>query len=260
MKRVFGFVFVLAGASCAVAAGSPSASKTKPAASASESHATPAARNSAPVKLAPADEYFGPLKMSILGIRNEIRDLGLRYYYNHDIAKNIVGAAEMTEKSLVDWQHRYPSDSMLARHIYLLEHLYASIDDPTAAAKADYTAKWLLKGYPKTWYAKNLRMTLARDEANRKAMASATPEPSQDHETTPDGAPTVTAAPVLNLLPSPSAGSGLSVPTSVPSAAPTPAGSPTPAVSPTAAGSPTATGGGSAPPSPSPTSTARQGG
>ena len=29
-------------------------------------------------RVAPADEYFGRLKMSILGIRNTIRDMGLK--------------------------------------------------------------------------------------------------------------------------------------------------------------------------------------
>src|SRR5271165_7292932 len=71
--------------------------------------------------LAPADEYFGPLKMSILGIRNYIRDLGLRYLADPTKANSIFGMTVQTELSLKDWGRRYPSDSGVARQIYFLE-------------------------------------------------------------------------------------------------------------------------------------------
>jgi hypothetical protein len=117
------------------------------------------------LRLAPADEYFGPLKMSELGIRNEIHDLTVRYDpradADHSLALRTIGMAQRTEASLADWEHKYPRDTQLARSIYLLQRLYAKIDGDDARANAARCTRWLTSRYSRTWYARNVGIAIA---------------------------------------------------------------------------------------------------
>jgi hypothetical protein len=141
-------------------------------------------------RFAPADEYFGQFKLSILGIRNQIHDIGLAYDYNHDIANAAFGKAVMTEESLRDWERKYPFDPDLARHVYLLSHLYQKFDLQEARVKARQTEAWLLSKYPHTWYAKDERTRIAYRNAHPQELASK-----------PAGAPTPFARPAqLNAI------------------------------------------------------------
>jgi hypothetical protein len=166
VRRVLGFLFVIAGASCATALGSPATPDNthavKPPAKSDAAQHAAAPR----VKLAPADEYFGPLKMSVLGMRNVIHDLTIRYEptwdADHHLANSIMSTALMTEASLHDWEHKYPADDQLARTLYLLQHLYAKIETNDAQTKAKDCAKWLVLHYSRSWYAKNMRVILNR--------------------------------------------------------------------------------------------------
>jgi uncharacterized membrane protein YgcG len=149
------------------------------------------------IRLAPADEYFGPLKMSVLGIRNVIHDLAIRYDVrsdgNHALAKQIMGTALMTEASLQDWEKKYPADNQLPRDVYLMQHLYAKIDSDDARAKAKYCASWLFTRYKASWYAKNLHQTLAHDPgpppapAAEPAAPAAVPPPASSGSGTSSG-------------------------------------------------------------------------
>jgi hypothetical protein len=145
-------VIALAVASCMW----PTAAKTAD----SQPHA---ARRVALALLAPADEYFGPLKQSILGIRNMIRNMGLRYDVNHDIGSQTLASAGLTEAAIRDWAHRYPRDHDVAGAIYNLQRLYAKILTQPARGKAKATADWLFSAYGNSPQAKSLRKILARD-------------------------------------------------------------------------------------------------
>jgi len=127
-----------------------------------------AARLAAMRMLAPADEYFGQLKMSILGIKNTIKDMGLRYDINHDIAKQTVSSLALTEGAIRDWEHKYPHDKEVPRAMYFLQRLYAHIVCDEAQIKAKATASWLFADYPQSPQAKVLK----------KNLAEATPIPS----------------------------------------------------------------------------------
>jgi len=197
------------------------------------------------VALAPADEYFGPLKMSVLGIRNEIHDLAIRYDVradiDHALAKKIMGTAVMTEASLADWEKKYPGDDQLARDVYLMQHLYAKIEYDEARDKAKYCAQWLLTRYSGSWYAKNLRLTMARDhipipsgpptpikELQPAASASAAPPASSPAGSTATGSGTTTTTPGAAA---PTQGTGTSAtiqaaPTTTGAAKPPPANAP----------------------------------
>jgi len=123
--------------------------------------------------LAPADEYFGPLKLSILGVKNTIRDAGLRYDVNHDIAKTIVPGLRLTEAAIRDWEHKYPHDLDVPRAMYFLQRLYAHVMDDQARQKASETAKWLFADYPASPQARLLHQQLALEAAAPPASAAA---------------------------------------------------------------------------------------
>ena len=111
--------------------------------------------------LAPADEYFGPFKLSIIGIRNTIRDVGLRYDYNHDSGTQSYNSALQTERSIRDWEQRYPRDDQLPRAVYLLQRLYTKVLMKEARAHAQLTASWLFKDFGASPQSKQLKKTLA---------------------------------------------------------------------------------------------------
>jgi hypothetical protein len=87
-------------------------------------HHTPAKTHAAAPapKVAPADEYFGRMKMSILGITNSIRDTGTREGFDPSHASQYYGGLAMTENALLDWAHKYPQDSWIPRRAYDMSH------------------------------------------------------------------------------------------------------------------------------------------
>lgn len=98
-------------------------------------------------RVAPADEYFGRLKMSILGIRNELRDLDQRLTYSPDAGPAALGTALFVENAIRDWEAKYPADPWLARSVYQLTHVYARIHTPDAHLKAVNALHWLVSRY-----------------------------------------------------------------------------------------------------------------
>jgi hypothetical protein len=134
MKRVWALVLVLASLSCA-----PTLAQT----------------TTALTQYAPADEYFGPLQMSILGIRNQIQDMSRLYDVAPEKADAIMGKASMAEVSLRDWESKYPNDPALARYVYQLCKLYQKIDLEQARGKSVDAQMWLFSRYAQTPYAKD---------------------------------------------------------------------------------------------------------
>ncbi len=99
-------------------------------------------------RVAPADEYFGKLKMSILGIRNTIKDQGLKVDAYPDKADSTLNAINLTEDALHDWQHKYPCDSWLPGSIYALEHFYTKIHTADGVKHVHATYAWLHHDFP----------------------------------------------------------------------------------------------------------------
>jgi hypothetical protein len=201
--------------------------------------------------LAPADEYFGPLKQSVIGMRNTIRDLGLRYDVNHDIGRQTLASAALTEGAIRDWQRRYPYDDQLPKTVYLLQRLYTKVLTSDGRSKAKATAQWLFSKYASSPQAKQLRKVLATeqlapvptDTPAALIEPTATPAPAVSFApgtsaTTGAGPGFVTPAPLTSsagVPAAPSSAAPVSVPTSIPSAS-APAASPSAsAASPSAA-------------------------
>lgn len=264
MKRVIGLVFICGAASCVATAAAPAAVaparaaspalKKLPQPSASGSAAQAAAR--AAVKeaarqagmklLAPGDEYFGPLKVSIIGIRNTLRDLGLRYDVNHDTAKQTFASAQLIELSIRDWQRRYPKDDQLPRAVYLLQRVYTKVLSQASRDRARATAQWLAADFGRSPQARQLSKTLALEHlAPLPPEATPTPAPETYRSIFGPDYPSE-FAPVPTASPTPPAGAAVRA--SSPAAAPRTARPALPALG-TAAPSAAPSGAASAPPS-----------
>ena len=76
---------------------------------------------------APADEYFGPMKMSILGIRNELHTLAQRVAEDPVASETDIHTAELVEGAVEAWAVKYPRDSWFPDACTQLETLYAHI-------------------------------------------------------------------------------------------------------------------------------------
>jgi hypothetical protein len=109
-------------------------------------------------KAAPADEYFGPLKMSILGIRNTLKDEIVKLGSTASVdAAGAFRHAAFVEKSIREWEHKYPADSWLPRSVLALHRVYSRIASSDAERSAAATAAWLLERYPNSREAAQLR-------------------------------------------------------------------------------------------------------
>jgi hypothetical protein len=65
--------------------------------------------------LAPADEYFGQLRMSVLGIRNELNGLERRAASGERNVAAMTGKLALVDDAMRDWRARYPRDTWLPR-------------------------------------------------------------------------------------------------------------------------------------------------
>jgi hypothetical protein len=66
--------------------------------------------------LAPADEYFGRLRMSVLGIRNELVTLERRAESGEANLAALNGKLAMVDDAMRDWRAHYPRDTWLPRY------------------------------------------------------------------------------------------------------------------------------------------------
>jgi hypothetical protein len=107
------------------------------------------AKPRAKCRIAPADEYFGRLKMSILGIRNVIKDQGLKIDVAPENGPSSFATMALTEDALHDWQHKYPCDSWLPGTIYALEHFYAKIHTSAGVQRVHAVFAWLRHDFPR---------------------------------------------------------------------------------------------------------------
>ncbi|HEY4442631.1 MAG TPA: hypothetical protein VGN14_19410 [Candidatus Elarobacter sp.] len=99
-------------------------------------------------QLAPADEYFGHAKLSVLGIANHIKDAGARLDEGANPAKVFDGPLAFVEDSIRDWEHQFPNDPWIARDLYGLELAYLRAQSPRGVSLAHHAADWLVADYP----------------------------------------------------------------------------------------------------------------
>src|SRR5215472_13057204 len=134
-------------------------------------HHTAAVKHAAPApKVAPADEYFGRMKMSILGITNSIRDTGTREGFDPNNASQYYNSLALTENALEDWSQKYPQDSWIPRRAYDLSHDFYRMHTPAGNAEANRCRAILFKQFPHNHWAVIARHESARTFATPVAV------------------------------------------------------------------------------------------
>jgi hypothetical protein len=123
---------------------------------------------------APADEYFGKLKMSILGIRNTIKDVGANIDIDASRAPGLMGKCDFAEDAIHDWERHYPTDTWLPKTIFSLERMYAKIDSDDGRRRSMAAMTWLVHDYPQTWYGRTGRKEIAEHRVGHPAAPIAT--------------------------------------------------------------------------------------
>lgn len=98
--------------------------------------------------LAPADEYFGPMGMSILGMRNELRRVNIMIGYGE--AKRQSDAAIQVAVAIDDLHKVYPHDRDVPQLLFDIQDTLAKIDTPEAAAARAHVRSILTVEYQDT--------------------------------------------------------------------------------------------------------------
>jgi hypothetical protein len=178
--------------------------------------------------VAPADEYFGRLKLSVLGIRNDVKDYGLRVDLDVHNGTAVLNNAVYVEDAMRDWARKYPFDNWLPRYAYALEGVYEEIPGDIAHKRAVRQLNYIIAYFPQTNYAHVSRMKIV--------AGIPTPDPSQSPDTDGglarlamlDGKVRPTPPPVATPSPAPTATPAADATDGPASDAPTPQATTTP--------------------------------
>lgn len=111
--------------------------------------------------LAPADEYFGHYKLSVLGIANTIRDAGNRVDSGADARTLLSGPLSFVTEAMKDWEQQYPRDPWIAKDLLALEAVYLRVPTDEGFRLATQTEAWLVADYSDSEYAAKGRVELA---------------------------------------------------------------------------------------------------
>lgn len=115
-------------------------------------HATTEARML--TTLAPADEYFGPTGMSILGIRNELNHVNYMIHYGYRTQES--GMAVQIAVSVDDLHKVYPRDRDLPKLLYDVYTTLGKVGTPDAEAARKHIKAVLTVEYQDTSQAQRL--------------------------------------------------------------------------------------------------------
>jgi hypothetical protein len=169
---------------------------------------------------APADRYFGKMKMSFLGMNNTFRDAAIMSG-DHTVSASIVSKVEFADDALQEWARRFPRDPQLARTYYL-----AIRADQKIWVKHNQERAWaymnrIASTFPTSYFGKVIKKDIAigfTEHYYADAVPCPTPTPSPE--------PTVAVAPTPAVTEAPR-GKSRSTPTATPTPEPTPTPVPT---------------------------------
>jgi hypothetical protein len=142
----------------------------------------------APAKVAPADEYFGRLRMSVLGIRNTISDVGANIDIDQARWPRQANKIGFAEDAIRDWQHKYPKDSWLPKSVFSLERMYARLDSDEGRTRSLITMQWLVRDFPGSWYGRTGKMELDQGRVGHPVTIVST-QSSPSRSTEPNAVP-----------------------------------------------------------------------
>ena len=155
---------------------------------------------------APADRYFGKLKMSGLRIRYETMQVERRYWAHELLPDQALHLLLLTEDAYREWASAYPEDSWLASTGYRMAQVYEELPGTAARDRAVALLGYVKSHFPKTAYAQKSRDQLHRGVAVKSLPAWAivpSPTPTPAASATPSAA--ASAAPTGGATPYPPA-------------------------------------------------------
>jgi ABC-type microcin C transport system permease subunit YejB len=104
--------------------------------------------------LAPADQYFGKIKMSILGIRNSIKDIANAATTEPDKLSDLYHKLTLVEDSLADLKSQFPHDTWIPNLGVGLADAFAKIGFEDSAVHENDALDWVIAEYPNSIAAK----------------------------------------------------------------------------------------------------------
>jgi len=111
--------------------------------------------------VAPADEYFGRMKLSILGIGNIMHDTKLREAYDPVHAADNFTKLAAAEDALEDWAAKYPEDTWLPGKAYYMSHEFWAMNTADADRAAERCRALLLSRFAASNYSSKARDEVA---------------------------------------------------------------------------------------------------
>jgi hypothetical protein len=176
---------------------------------------------------APADEYFGKLKISFLGINNTLRDAAVTAG-DHTTDPSVINKVGFAEDALTDWEKKYPRDPQLTRTYYLAIAMEKKIWVQANQQRAWVYMNRIVDVFPNSYFGKLIKREIAIGFTEHYY---AEPAPCQTPTPTPMPTPEPTVAPPV-AAPTPAPRAGGRQPRATPSPRPTPAPTPVPTPSP----------------------------
>lgn len=149
---------------------------------------------------APADRYFGKLKMSALRIRYEITQLKTDYEYHRRMPGDVLHLLAFTEDAYYQWAAAYPKDSWLPSTGYNLAKLFEELPGYGARDGAVRALTYVRTHFKNTRYSKASLADLkrgipVRPEPAWAVPATPSPAPSGTPSSSPIPSPTPDASP-----------------------------------------------------------------
>jgi hypothetical protein len=184
---------------------------------------------------APADQYFGRMKLSFLGINNTFRDATITSG-DHTVDPAIVSKVGIADEALRDWESHFPHDPQLARTYFLAIRANGKIWlKPNQEAAWDYMNR-ITRLFPTSYFARLIKADLATgftEHYYADPVPCPTPTPTATPAPVATPTPTVVASPVPKNRPSRVKATPTPTPTTRPTPEPTATPSPTPTPMPT---------------------------
>lgn len=147
--------------------------------------------------LAPADEYFGRMRLSPFGIRHMIFSLKDDLHHGRKKPDSIEHDALEVQDALQDWSSRYPRDSWIPAAWWNLAILYEELPGDDARTHALAVLEKVRVQYSGTDFAANAQHDLARGIGVRPwPHWAGSPPPASSPSPSASPSPAATSAPI----------------------------------------------------------------
>jgi hypothetical protein len=166
--------------------------------------------------VAPADEYFGRMKLSILGIGNIMHDTKLREAFDPAHASDNYAKLALAEDALEDWAAKYPQDTWLPGKAYYMSHEFWAMNTPDGDRAAERCRALLLTRFATSRYSVRARGEVAAMFQSKATTAIASAASAGNGAaTTGTSAATGTSATAVNTGAAPPVGKAKPTPAPV---------------------------------------------